>query len=159
MWAVFVGILELVCILSEALLALLASEYHLVALEEFMVFAFLMALGAVEPLATCRQNQPSSSQVFVSFQRSAPLFLQISLSVCFRVLMAQMWGVVGAVEIVVHVQQAERMATCALRTCLLVAVSTREYPVAMVVRTTCCLGCVQYSVVAEERDAENRIPH
>lgn len=61
MWAVFVGILELVRILPEALLALFAGEDHLVALEEFMVFALLVALGAVEPFTACGHNQPSFS--------------------------------------------------------------------------------------------------
>lgn len=131
MWAVFVGILELVCILSEALLALFASEDHLVALEEFMVFALLVALGAVEPLAAYGHNQPSSCHVFVPSWRSSPLVFQLSLPVSCAFSWRKCGVRWGVVVFMVHVQQAERMATCALRTCLLGAVSMPRASVAI----------------------------
>jgi len=49
--AVLVAFLELLGIFAEALLALLAGEDHLEALEEGVLLLLLMALDAVEPLA------------------------------------------------------------------------------------------------------------
>ena len=45
-----VPVLELARVLAEGLLALLAHEDHLEALEQGVVFFLLVALGAVEPL-------------------------------------------------------------------------------------------------------------
>ena len=54
MWAVLVGILKLTRILSEALLALLARENHLEALQQLVVLLLLVALGAIEPFLATR---------------------------------------------------------------------------------------------------------
>ena len=55
MRAVFIGVLELVGVLAEALLAFLAGEGPLVGLKERMVFGLAMAVGAVEPFAACNR--------------------------------------------------------------------------------------------------------
>jgi hypothetical protein len=51
--AVLVGLLELLRVFPEALLALLAGEGHLEGLQELMRFLLVVALGAVEPLLAC----------------------------------------------------------------------------------------------------------
>lgn len=51
--AVLVALVEFLGVLAEALLALFAGEYHFEALEEFVLFLFAVAFGAVEPFPTC----------------------------------------------------------------------------------------------------------
>lgn len=48
--AVLVGLLELLRVLAEALLALLAREGHLEGLPELVRLLLVVAVGAVEPL-------------------------------------------------------------------------------------------------------------
>lgn len=148
MWAVFVGILELVRILPEALLALFAGEDHLVALEEFMVFALLVTLGAVEPFTACGHNQPSSAHVFVQYQRISPLFPQLSLSVCLRVLTAPMWVVVGMLKLWFSGSRTAggadgdlRVENVFTRNCQYTQSSCGYGTID--IRTTCCFGCVK----------------
>jgi hypothetical protein len=54
MRAVFVGLLEGPGVLTEGLAAFLADEGHIEALEEWVVFGFVMAFGTVEPFAAAR---------------------------------------------------------------------------------------------------------
>jgi hypothetical protein len=80
--AILVGIFKLFGIFSEALLALFAREDHLVALEEFMVFALLVTFCAVEPFATCKHNQRCSYYAFDAISAHSSLIPQLFLSTC-----------------------------------------------------------------------------
>ena len=51
--AVLIAVLELRSILSEALLALFASEYHLESLKKVVGLLLVVALRAIEPFAAC----------------------------------------------------------------------------------------------------------
>ena len=51
--AVFVALVKLLGVFPEALLALLASEGHIEALEQSVIFGFSVAFGAIEPFAAC----------------------------------------------------------------------------------------------------------
>jgi hypothetical protein len=51
--AVLVGLLELLRVLAEALLALLARERHLEGLPQLVRLLLVVAVGAVEPLLAC----------------------------------------------------------------------------------------------------------
>jgi hypothetical protein len=50
---VFVGVFKLASVFPEALLAFLTGEDHLELLQQLMVFALVVAFGAVEPLLAC----------------------------------------------------------------------------------------------------------
>jgi hypothetical protein len=68
--AVLIGIVEFfVHFFSEDMLALLADEGHLQGLHDFVVFLFLMALGAVIPLlaAGCPDSDLGVEYMFTHF--------------------------------------------------------------------------------------------
>lgn len=50
-WAVFVAVVELLGVLAEALLALLAGKDHFEALQKGVFFLLAMAFGAVKPFS------------------------------------------------------------------------------------------------------------
>ncbi len=58
--AVFVAVLELLCIFAEAFFALFASESHVVRLKKWVLLLFGMAFGTVEPFATYRRQDKQS---------------------------------------------------------------------------------------------------
>ena len=54
-WTVLVALVELLHVLTERLLALLAQERHLHGLPEPMVLCLSVTLGAVKPLLAARR--------------------------------------------------------------------------------------------------------